>query len=133
MPLSIDDLKARVEPARDALERLIALNPPTDPLTGLSMRQDTPTAATYRAVLDETLARFGSVEAFREALGEDAKRLAPIEADVRLAGTAVPLVPAPTPPIPKRKPDIRPPDNSDFRKNWLEKLFNCPTTGFEFR
>ena len=48
------------------VQRLIALRPPTDPVTGM-MYYDTRQAAEYREALQDILNRYGNMEAFQEA------------------------------------------------------------------
>ena len=49
------------------VQRLIALKPPTDPVTGL-MQYDTRQAAQYRHALQDIVDRYGSVESFQDAM-----------------------------------------------------------------
>ena len=49
------------------VQRLLALRPPTDPMTGL-MIYDTRQAHEYREALRDIVDRFGDIESFKEAM-----------------------------------------------------------------
>ena len=86
-------------------QNLIALRPPTDPVTG-RMVYDTPQAAQYRKALLDIVDRYGSLEDFKEALQEFAAGPGP-----QTATAAAPVVPGqpglangPPPPNPMTGP-----------------------------
>ena len=68
-------------------QHLIAIRPPTDPVTGL-MIHDTPQAAQYRKALQSIVSRYGDMGSFKDALKKLAANPGP-----QLASTASPGVP----------------------------------------
>ena len=75
------------EETRQDVHRLLALRPPTDPVTGL-MIYDTRQAAQYRKALQGIVRRYGTIESFQDAMRDSG-----IRPEQQLAKAAAPVVP----------------------------------------